>query len=81
LATTAGDLERRRRVDQALFAVVAEVSAFRDRSLASQSFPYMSVDATYCRARVNRRVVAQAVVVATGVCGLQGVQLSSPTPT
>jgi putative transposase len=101
-------LERRRRVDQALFAVVmeaylhgvstrkvddlvralgadsgisksevsricgdldAEVSAFRDRSLAGQTFPYIFVDATYCKARVNRRVVAQAVVVATGVCG------------
>jgi putative transposase len=101
-------LERRRRVDQALFAVVmeaylhgvstrkvddlvralgadsgisksevsricadldGEVSAFRDRSLAGQSFPYIFVDATYCKARVNRRVVAQAVVVATGVCG------------
>jgi putative transposase len=101
-------LERRRRVDQALFAVVmeaylhgvstrkvddlvralgadsgisqsevsricadldSEVSAFRDRSLAGQSFPCIFVDATYCKARVNRRVVAQAVVVATGVCG------------
>jgi transposase-like protein len=101
-------LERRRRVDQALFAVVmeaylhgvstrkvddlvralgadtgisksevsricadldGEVAAFRDRSLAGQSFPYVFVDATYCKARVNRRVVAQAVVVATGVCG------------
>jgi len=101
-------LERRRRVDQALFAVVmeaylhgvstrkvddlvralgadsgisksevsricadldAEVSAFRDRSLADQQFPYVFVDATYCKARVNRRVVSQAVVVATGVCG------------
>jgi putative transposase len=101
-------LERRRRVDQALFAVVmeaylhgvstrkvddlvralgadsgisksevsricadldGEVSAFRDRSLAGQSFPYIFVDATYCKARVNRRVVSQAVVVATGVCG------------
>jgi putative transposase len=101
-------LERRRRVDQALFAVVmeaylhgvstrkvddliralgadsgisksevsricadldAEVGAFRDRSLAGQVFPYVFVDATYCKARVNRRVVAQAVVVATGVCG------------
>ena len=29
----------------------------------------MFVDATYCKARVNRRVVAQAVVVATGVTG------------
>src|ERR671939_711608 len=101
-------LERRRRIDQALFAVVmeaylhgvstrkvddlvkalgadigisrsevsrifadldGEVSVFRDRSLAGQSFPYVFVDATYCKARVNRRVVAQAVVVATGVCG------------
>ena len=101
-------LERRRRVDQALFAVVmeaylhgvstrkvddlvralgadsgisksevsricadldAEVGAFRDRSLAGQRFPYLFVDATYCKARVNRRVVSQAVVVATGVCG------------
>jgi putative transposase len=99
-------LERRRRVDQALFAVVmeaylhgvstrkvddlvkalgadtgisksevsricadldAEVGAFRDRSLAEAAFPYVFLDATYCKARVNRRVVSQAVVVATGV--------------
>ena len=99
-------LERRRRVDQALFAVVmeaylhgvstrkvddlvkalgadtgisksevsricadldAEVAAFRDRSLAEQAFPYVFLDATYCKARVNRRVVSQAVVIATGV--------------
>jgi putative transposase len=46
----------------------SEVAAFRDRSLAGQVFPYVFVDATYCKARVNRRVVAQAVVVATGVC-------------
>jgi putative transposase len=101
-------LERRRRVDQALFAVImeaylhgvstrkvddlvkalgadsgisksevsricadldSEVAAFGDRSLAGQTFPYIFVDATYCKARVNRRVVSQAVVVATGVCG------------
>jgi putative transposase len=99
-------LERRRRVDQALFAVVmeaylhgvstrkvddlvralgadtgisksevsricadldTEVAAFRDRSLAGMAFPYVFLDATYCKARVNRRVVSQAVVVATGV--------------
>src|SRR5690348_6201638 len=99
-------LERRRRVDQALFAVVMEaylrgvstrkvddlvkalgadtgisksevsricadldeeVGAFRDRSLASSVFPYVFLDATYCKARVNRRVVSQAIVVATGV--------------
>jgi putative transposase len=101
-------LERRRRVDQALFAVVmeaylhgvstrkvddlvkalgadtgisksevfricadldAEVAAFRDRSLTGQPFPYVFLDATYCKARVNRRVVSQAIVVATGVRG------------
>src|SRR3954452_23144483 len=99
-------LERRRRVDQALFAVVMEaylhgvstrkvddlvkalggdtgitkseisricadldeeVAGFRDRSLADQAFPYVFLDATYCKARVNRRVVSQAVVIATGV--------------
>ena len=85
-------LERRRRVDQALFAVVMEaylhgvstrkvddlvkalgadtgisksevsricadldqeVGAFRDRSLADQQFPYVFLDATYCKARVT----------------------------
>jgi len=99
-------LERRRRVDQALFAVVMEaylhgvstrkvddlvkalgadsgisrsevsricadldeeVAAFRDRPLAETCFPYVFLDATYCKARVNRRVVSQAVVVAVGV--------------
>jgi putative transposase len=99
-------LERRRRIDQALFAVVmeaylhgvstrkvddlvralgadtgisksevsricadldAEVSAFADRSLAERAFPYVFLDATYCKARVDRRVVSQAVVIATGV--------------
>jgi transposase-like protein len=99
-------LERRRRVDQALFAVVMEaylhgvstrkvddlvkalgadtgisksqvsriwadldeeVDAFRGRSLKDAGYPYVFLDATYCKARVNRRVVSQAVVVATGV--------------
>jgi putative transposase len=99
-------LERRRRIDQALFAVVmeaylhgvstrkvddlvralgadtgisksevsricadldAEVAAFADRTLAEQPFPYVFLDATYCKARVDRRVVSQAVVIATGV--------------
>ncbi|GAA3209643.1 IS256 family transposase [Microbacterium terregens] len=99
-------LERRRRVDQALFAVVMEayvhgvstrkvddlvkalgadtgisksevsricanldedVAAFRDRPLADTGYPYVFLDATYCKARVGRRVVSQAVVVAVGV--------------
>ena len=99
-------LERRRRIDQALFAVVMEaylhgvstrkvddlvkalgadtgisksevsricadldeeVTAFRERPLGELTFPYVFLDATYCKARVNRRVVSQAVVIATGV--------------
>jgi putative transposase len=99
-------LERRRRVDQSLFAVImeaylhgtstrkvddlvkalgadsgisksevsricseldVEVAAFRDRSLAGQPFRYVFLDATYCKARVDHRVVSQAVVVATGI--------------
>ena len=101
-------LERRRRIDQALFAVVmeaylhgvstrkvddlvkalgidagisksevsricadldVEVGAFRDRTLAETVYPYVFLDATYCKARVNHRVVSQAVVIATGVTG------------
>ena len=99
-------LERRRRIDQALFAVVVEaylhgvstrkvddlvkalgadtgisksevsricqdldieVAAFRDRSLKDNTYPYVFLDATYCKARVNHRVVSQAIVVAVGV--------------
>ena len=99
-------LERRRRIDQALFAVVmeaylhgvstrkvddlvkalgadtgisksevsrickdldADVAAFRDRSLKDTAYPYVFLDATYCKARVNHRVVSQAIVVAVGV--------------
>jgi transposase-like protein len=99
-------LDRRRRVDQALFAVVMEaylhgvstrkvddlvqalgvatgisksqvsricadlddqVAAFRGRSLADAGYPYVFLDATYCKARVDHQVVSQAVVVASGV--------------
>ncbi len=44
-----------------------EVAAFRDRPLTGLTFPYVFLDATYCKARINRRVVSQAVVIATGV--------------
>ena len=106
-------LERRRRIDQALFAGVmeacvtgtsvrkvndlvkdlgadtgiskfevsricadldAEVAAFADRDLSETSFPYVFLDATYCKARIGggkggkgSRVASLAVVVATGV--------------
>jgi transposase-like protein len=99
-------LERRRRVDQALFAVVmeaylhgvstrkvddlvaalgvesgisksevsricadldADIAVFRDRPLKDVDYPYVFLDATYCKARVAGRVVSRAVVIATGV--------------
>ena len=99
-------LERRRRVDQALFAVVmeaylhgvstrkvddlvkalgadtgisksevsricegldAEISAFTGRRLDDMAFPYVFLDATFAKARVNHRAVSQAMVVAVGV--------------
>jgi len=99
-------LERRRRIDQALYAVVieayvhgvstrkvddlvaalgvdagisksevsricaamdAELEVFRTRSLASTPYPYLYLDATYVKGRVQHRVVSRAVVVAMGV--------------
>jgi hypothetical protein len=50
-----------------LDAEVAALAAVADRSLAEQAVPYLFVDATYRKARVNRRVVSQAVAVATGM--------------
>src|SRR5215203_3936520 len=44
-----------------------EVEAFRSRSLAHTGFPYVFLDATYLKARVDGRVVSRAVVIATGV--------------
>ncbi len=51
-----------------------EVAAFNTRDLSGQAFPYVFLDATYCKARVGgdkagkgSRVASQAVVIATGV--------------
>jgi putative transposase len=44
-----------------------DIAAWRERSLAQQATPYVFLDATYCKARVNGRVVSRAVVIATGV--------------
>jgi putative transposase len=99
-------LERRRRIDQALYAVImeayvhgvstrsvddlvkalgadtgisksevsricaaldVELTAFRTRPLDHLRFPYIYLDATYCKARVNHQIVSRAVVVATGI--------------
>ncbi len=45
----------------------ADVAAWRSRPLDEIAFPYVFLDATYCKARINQRVVSQAVVIATGV--------------
>ena len=47
----------------------ADIAVFRDRPLTATTYPYVFLDATYCKARVNRSVVSQAVVVAIGVTG------------
>ncbi|MCX5215895.1 IS256 family transposase [Kitasatospora sp. NBC_00240] len=99
-------LERRRRIDQALYAVIMEayvhgvstrsvddlvkalgadtgisksevsricadldgqLTAFRSRPLDHVRFPYVYLDATYCKARVEHQIVSRAVVVATGI--------------
>jgi putative transposase len=44
-----------------------EVAAWRSRPLGDQAFPYVFLDATYCKVRIGQRVVSQAVVIATGV--------------
>ena len=43
------------------------MAAFRTRPLAHTGFPYVFLDATYLKARVDGRVVSRAVVIATGV--------------
>ncbi|MDL2082274.1 IS256 family transposase, partial [Streptomyces sp. GXMU-J15] len=99
-------LERRRRVDQALYAVIIEayvhgvstrsvddlvkalgsdtgisksevsricgdldgsLTAFRNRPLDHTRFPYVYLDATYLKARVDHQIASRAVVIATGV--------------
>jgi putative transposase len=44
-----------------------DIAAWRERDPSAQATPYVFLDATYCKARVNGRVVSRAVVIATGV--------------
>ncbi len=48
-------------------ALDVEVEAFRHRSLAGESYPYLWLDATYVKVRDDGRVVNMAALVATGV--------------
>jgi len=52
-------------------ALDAEVEAFRSRSLADATYPYLWLDATYVKVREAGRVVSMAALVATGV-GMNG---------
>ena len=44
-----------------------EVGPVRQRPLGHTTFPYVFLDATYVKARVDHQVVSRAVVIATGV--------------
>jgi putative transposase len=44
-----------------------QVEVFRSRRLDHTTFPYVFLDATYVKARVDHHIVSRAVVVATGV--------------
>ncbi len=44
-----------------------DVALWRTRTLEHIAFPYVFLDATYCKVRLAGRVVSQAVVIATGV--------------
>ena len=44
-----------------------EVAPVRQRPLGHTAFPYVFLDATYVKARVEHQVVSRAVVIATGV--------------
>jgi transposase-like protein len=45
----------------------SEVERFRTRPLGAASYPYVWLDATYIKARVNGHVASQAVVIAIGL--------------
>jgi transposase-like protein len=45
----------------------AELSAWRERPLEAEAYPYVFVDARYEKARVDGRVVSQGVLVVSGV--------------
>ena len=57
----------------------AEVAQFRDRTLTSLDYPYVFLDATYVKARVNHRIVSQAIVVAVGVAADGAAKCSAST--
>jgi transposase-like protein len=57
----------RSEVSRICAALDTEVEAFRGRSLADQSYPYLWLDATYLKVREGGRVTSMAALVAVGV--------------
>lgn len=49
-----------------------EVEGFRSRPLGEEAYPYLWLDATYIKARMNGRVSGQAVVIAVGLNAATG---------
>ena len=45
----------------------AEVAQFRERTLSTLDYLYVFLDATYVKARVDHRIVSQAIAIAIGV--------------
>ena len=45
----------------------SELSAWRNRRLEAEAYPYLFVDARYEKVRVDGRVVSQGVLVVSGV--------------
>ncbi|MBB6422019.1 transposase-like protein [Streptomyces sp. AK010] len=44
-----------------------QLTAFRGRPLDHTRFPYVYLDATYCKARVAHQIVSRTVAIATGI--------------
>jgi putative transposase len=56
-------------VSQVAAELDEKLSAFRQRRLDDQSYPYLMIDARYEKVRVGSQVVSQAVLVTMGITG------------
>jgi transposase-like protein len=54
-------------VSRICFGLDAEIARFRERTLTHTGFPYVFLDARYCKVRIGAHGVSHALVVATGV--------------
>jgi putative transposase len=54
-------------VSQLAGSLDSELSAWRDRRLEAEAYPYVFVDARYEKVRVDGRVVSQGVLIVSGI--------------